>query len=399
MIQGFTYAGTAREAAREGRTLFVLSALGVGGSEKKVARILTALAAGGAATAMCALGRPYTLASELPPDMPKWTLDRQRRISARTVLRLRRVLIEVRPRTVVAVDLFALLYVSVALRLSALGHVQRVMLINTTDFVRRRDRIFMSLYAPLLRGCDLLVFGSCRQRDTWLRRYGLESVRNIVIHNGVDATHFGRHALYSPALARQQMGIAADRIVIGTVGRIAPEKNQSALVRALARLRAEGLDAHLLIVGDGPMRDALVMEARTLDVLPFVTLAGEVSDIRSHLLAMNVFALPSTSVETFSNAALEAMAMSLPVVLSDIGGAREMVQDGCEGLIVAVGDDDALHGALRTLCQAPDRLQAMGCAARKRVEKDFVFDRMVASYRAIITRPTGANRGDMQPCK
>jgi len=396
--KGFAYPASRVDVGNAQGALFVLSALGMGGSERKVARILTALAARGTRGAICALGPPYTLTDSLPPRTRCWTLDRRSRVSLRTLLRLRRVLLEERPRTVIAVDLYALLYLSMALRLPGVAAAQRVALINTTDFVRRRDRLFMAGYAPLLRGCDLLVFGSFRQREAWMHRYRLEGVGNLVIHNGVDAAHFCRSALPSADLARPA-GIPANRIVIGTVGRIAPEKNQSALVRALARLRGEGIEAHLLIVGDGPQREDLLAQARALNVLPHVQLVGEVSDIRPLLAAMNLFALPSTSVETFSNAALEAMAMSLPVVLSDIGGAREMVRQGCEGFVVPVGDDDALFHALRTLCTDAPLLASMGHAARERVEADFVFDRMVATYRAIVTGPAAAGRGDLLPCK
>ena len=395
--QGSAHAAT-DEASHDCDALFVLSAFGVGGSEKKVARVLTALLSRGASPAICALGPPYTLSSALPQSARAWRLDRDSRISLRTLGRLRDVLLKLRPRTVFAVDLFALLYVAIALRMAGLRDTRRVVLINTTDFVRRRDRLFMNGYAYLLRHSDLLVFGSFRQRDAWQRRYRLAGVPNVVIHNGVDAAHFTRSPSLSAQAAREQAGIAATRFVIGTVGRIAPEKNYAALVRALARLRGEGLDVHLLIVGDGPLREAIQTEARVLGMSGFVTLAGEVSDIRPLLTAMSVFALPS-AVETFSNAALEAMAMSLPVVLTDTGGAREMVSDGCEGFVVPVGDEQSLHGALRALCVDSASLHAMGRAARARVEKEFAFERMVAAYRAIISRPGNADGCDIVTCK
>lgn len=396
MIQGFTYPAS-RGAAKARGALFVLSALGVGGSERKVARVVTALTDRGAEASICVLGPPYTLAPAFPAHCRLRKLDRRGRISPKTLMRLRGELLECRPHTIIAVDLFALLYASIALRLARLDDVQRVVLINTTDFVRRRDRLFMHGYASLLRHSDLLVFGSFRQREAWLRRYQLQGVASRVLHNGVDAAHFSRDAQTPAEAARRQAGIPAGRIVIGTVGRIAPEKNQAALVHAIARLRADGVDAHLLIVGDGPLRQQILEEAAALDVRGCVTLAGEVQDIRPLLAAMSLFALPSTSVETFSNAALEAMAMSLPVVLSDIGGAREMVTDGSEGLIVPVADQKALCAALRTLCTNPQRLHSMGRAARARIEREFAFDRMVAAYHAIIAGQPEDNRGDMRP--
>nr|PZN61588.1 MAG: hypothetical protein DIU62_13235 [Pseudomonadota bacterium] len=381
-----------------GDALFVLSALRMGGSERKVARVATALAAGGTCVGLCALGAPYTLREALA-HLPLWTLDRRHRVSPRVARALRRILVQQRPGTVFAVDLFALFYLRWALHGSGLAHPRVVALVNTTTFVRRRDRLFMLGYAPLLRGADLLVFGSSRQREQWLRRYRLAATASCVIHNGVDTARFAGAGAGSVMDARSRLSIPPRRFVIGSVGRLAPEKNQCALVRVLERLCAGGVDAHLLLAGDGPERDALLATAHGRGVAQRVTLAGEMLDVRDALAAMDVFALPSTSVETFSNAALEAMAMGRPVVLTDIGGAREMIEDGAEGFIVPAGDEPALGDALRKLASDPGLVLGMGAAARLRAAREFSFDAMVEAYRAIIgaraARGATSSKADM----
>ena len=95
------------------------------------------------------------------------------------------------------------------------------------------------------------------------------------------------------------------------------------------------VDAHLVIAGDGPLRDFLARRAVELEVADRVSFVGELDDVRPVLTALDVFVLPSTAVESFSNAALEAMAIGRPVILSDIGGAREMIDDGVEGYVVS----------------------------------------------------------------
>lgn len=370
--------------------LFVLSALGVGGSERKVSRVSSALAEGGVRVALCALGPPYTLKATLHDAVDFASLDRKRRVSPRVIRALRDLIVAKRPRTLIAVDLFALLHASAALKLAGATTTRLVALINTTTFVRRRDRLFMLGYAPLLRRVDLLVFGSSRQRAEWTQRYRLAGTPACVIHNGVDAQRFTRPSSQGAAAARQQLAVPAQRIVLGTVGRLAPEKNQMAMVRALARLCGEGLDVHLLLAGDGPQREAIAGEAAALGVADRLTLAGELDDVGGALAAMDIFVLPSTSVETFSNAALEAMSMQLPVVLTDIGGAREMVVEGREGFIVPTADQAALDQALRLLCTDRELSARMGAAARARVEGEFAFARMVDAYRAIIGAPLPA---------
>jgi glycosyltransferase involved in cell wall biosynthesis len=98
-----------------------------------------------------------------------------------------------------------------------------------------------------------------------------------------------------------------------------------------------------------------------------------------------VFVLPSTAVESFSNAALEAMAIGRPVILSDIGGAREMIDDGVEGYIVAPSELAARIPALIAALYADRRKrQQMGQAARSRAQNRFSVSSMAAAYRSLI---------------
>lgn len=379
MTRGITESAPSRDLD----AIFILSALGIGGSERKIARIATKMAGDGAKVAVCALGPPYTLASALPAGVKVYTLNRSRRVSPRVMRQLAKIITKTQPRTVFAVDLFALLYSRVALRMAASRHISVVALINTTTFVRWRDRAFMAIYTPLLRGTDLLIFGSLRQREEWRRRYRLGTTRSVVIHNGVDTSHFSGAGGVLREPCRQQLGIDTKAVVIGAVGRVAPEKNHLALLRALHVLVREGADVRMLIVGDGPLRAALRTEASRLGLSERLIMPGETKDVRPMLAAMDIYALPSTAVETFSNATLEAMAMSLPVVLSDIGGAREMVISDDHGLIVPPGDDAGLQDALGRLCRDPQLRAQMGRAARHRVESEFDFETMVKAYSAI----------------
>src|SRR5690606_34019708 len=198
------------------------------------------------------------------------------------------------PATVIAVDLFALLYAAMALRSSG-SSARRVALINTTTFVRRRDRLFMLGYAPLLRGSDLLVFASTRQREQWAGAYRLGVTPACVIHNGVDLARFAP-GIAARGATRDAFGFAPGEMVVGSVGRLAPEKNQVAIVRAAAQLRRSGAEVRVLLAGDGPMREEIVSAAGRLGIEERVTLAGEVTDVRPLLAAMDVFVLPSTSV-------------------------------------------------------------------------------------------------------
>ena len=133
------------------------------------------------------------------------------------------------------------------------------------------------------------------------------------------------------------------------------------------------------------MRSELQRRAEERGIRPHVTFAGAQRDVRPALSAMDVFVLPSTHIETFSNAALEAMAMCKPVVLSRIGGAVEMVREGMDGVTL---DTTSLATSLPSLLA---RLQAdrawregLGQAARIRVIQRFSLHTMVERYASLM---------------
>jgi glycosyltransferase involved in cell wall biosynthesis len=115
-----------------------------------------------------------------------------------------------------------------------------------------------------------------------------------------------------------------------------------------------------------------------------VILCGTLDDVRPALELMDVFVLPSVAVETFSNAALEAMAMEKPVVLSDLGGAREMIVDGSSGYICRRGDLESLTVQLSRLACDKNERHRLGQNARKRVAEEFSLSGMVGSFEALL---------------
>ena len=199
----------------------------------------------------------------------------------------------------------------------------------------------MLYYRPLFWSADCLVFVCEAQRRHWLRRL-VTGRSNRVIHNGVDPEHWRSPGTEARTRMRRVLGLADGDYAVGMCAVFRPEKNHLQLVEAIARLRARGLPARALLIGDGPMRPAIEARARDLGVAGDVLIAGFHQDVRPLLAAADVVALPSTSVETFSLAALEAMALGRPVVLSDIGGAAEMVRPEENGFLFPAHDTPAL---------------------------------------------------------
>src|SRR5581483_482331 len=140
-------------------------------------------------------------------------------------------------------------------------------------------------------------------------------------------------------------------------------KQQSLLIAATAALRAQGLDVGALFVGDGAERANILAEIARYGLQDFVHLAGATRDVRPWLAQMDAFVLPS-STETFSNAALEAMASGVPVVCSRVGGMEELIGHG-GGVSFAPGDVAELTNVLARILRDDSERRRMARSARR----------------------------------
>jgi sugar transferase (PEP-CTERM/EpsH1 system associated) len=230
--------------------------------------------------------------------------------------------------------------------------------------LRRLCRPVIQRYVPMSR--DL---------GRWLEQtVGVPCERIRQLYSGVDVHRF----CPEPGAAA-----ARDQVVIGTVGRLDPVKNQAALVGALRRIHdrdpARAGHLNLIIVGDGPQRVALEDCVRAAGLQGQVSLVGARQDVPALMRRMDVFALPSTN-EGISNTVLEAMASGLPVVATRVGGNPELVVDGVTGALVAPGDEAALAEALARYAGDPGLRRAHGAAARTRAVEEFSIEAMMKRY-------------------
>lgn len=221
-----------------------------------------------------------------------------------------------------------------------------------------------------------------RDLARWLiEDVGVPARKVRTICNGVDTERFvsgDRDA------ARQTLRIPAGSTVVGTVGRLDPVKDQAGLIQAFARTPRD-VSSLLVIAGDGPCRPQLHAVARAAGCQDRVRILGERGDIPMVLRALDVFVLPSLG-EGISNAILEAMATSLPVIASRVGGNGELVQDGVSGRLVEARRPDILSEAIAGYLIDPRRAAAHGAAGRSRVEREFSLGRMLADYDGLYQR-------------
>ncbi len=225
-----------------------------------------------------------------------------------------------------------------------------------------------------------------RSMDTWLSE--TIRVRRPVtqIYNGVDTV------AYAPApdrdALRARLGLPRGEFFAGVVGRLDPIKDHRTLFRAFARVREEFAGAALLVVGDGPERQALQAIAGPEAGVWFL---GNRPDVPEILRCLDVFVLPSLN-EGISNTLLEAMATALPIVATRVGGNPELVEDGAMGTLVPPGDPESLASAIAVYARNPALRLDHSSRARERATTTFPLEAMVSGYEAVYRRVAGMPR-------
>lgn len=226
-----------------------------------------------------------------------------------------------------------------------------------------------------------LLFAVSEYTARWVRTtVGSEGPPIRLLRNSVDLAAFHPSVDGSAIRARHGLG---DEPVIACVGRLVPRKGQDMLVKAMPAIRALHPTAHLLIVGDGPMRADLVKLARELPH-GAVIFTGRIptEELPAHHAAADVFAHPNRTrrlgleEEGFGLVFLEAAGCARPVVAGDSGGTPEAIVPGETGLLVDGGDLSAVVAAIDELLSDPGRARTMGKAGRVFVEEHFDPDRI-----------------------
>lgn len=315
-------------------------------------------------------------------------LDARRYFDPRALFRFARTIRAVGPAVIVAANEYALLYSTLALRLSA-TRAAIALTYHVTDALGAKERLKSIVSRPLFWMADCAVFVCEYQRHRWFRR-GVAARRNEVIYNGVDTEEFAESALpEARAIARRQLGFTESQYVVGITAALRPEKNHNQLVEAIARLRVQGIDAHALVIGDGPMRAGIEAHARRLGVAEQIKITGFEADVRPFVLACDTMVLCSVT-EALSLAAIEAMALGKPFVHSDVGGAAELIESGSNGFLFRVNDTDSFVERLALLAD-PSLRDRMGVRARATVERSFGVGPMVDRYEHLF-RELGSRR-------
>ena len=364
--------------------LVLVSSLNFGGAEKHAVSLVNSLDAFRYRLFLCHIKSAGTLLRELDARQAAgvFTLSAADGVDLAAVRRLADRLERDRIDVVICTNGFSVIY---ALAASAFASIKPKIIgvFHTTVVNGMQSRLRMALHKHAFRRCDLLVYVSQAQQRWWAAR-GLRARREAVIQNGIDVDHFtGRSITEDRAAVRATLGFEARDYVVGICAALRREKAHGDLLQAIARLRATDSSVKLMIIGDGAERAQIEASIQVLALQDAAVITGYRQDVRPFIEACDVMVLSSHAVETFSIAALEAMALGKPLVLTRIGGAEEQVIPGKNGYLYEPGDIDALTHHLRQLSDPQCRIEMGACGARF-VRERFTVDKMAQAFSEAI---------------
>jgi glycosyltransferase involved in cell wall biosynthesis len=252
-----------------------------------------------------------------------------------------------------------------------------------------RTRLFLLLERWLAAHTTALIAVSPQVRDDLVALGVAPAERFVVIRLGIELDERVAGEQNGRAESRRYLGIEPERFAVGWIGRMTAVKRTDDILVAFKRLREEGVDAVLCLVGDGPDRPHLEHRAHELGVIRDTLFLGYQEEVAPFYAAFDALVLPSSNEGT-PVSAIEALAAGRPVVATRVGGVPDVVQEGEDGFLVEPGATGDLADRLAELARDPELRERMGRAGRERVLPRYAVERLVDDvdrlYRALLGR-------------
>lgn len=242
------------------------------------------------------------------------------------------------------------------------------------------------IYQWLMRSARAVVCVCETQADHWKKKYPFLNGMTRVIYNGVDCEYFDlKNEVNRGVSLRSELRIPPAASVVCNIAAFRPEKGHAILIESFQAMLRRKLDTYLILAGDGPLRAEIEKMVNRRGIGEKIKFLGSLSDIRPVLAASDVTVIASTAVESFPMVMLESMAMSRPVVATDIGGIREAVISGETGYVVPTHDPNLLADSILRILVDGDLHKTMGEKARRVVEEKFTRQMMISNTAELLS--------------
>jgi glycosyltransferase involved in cell wall biosynthesis len=238
-----------------------------------------------------------------------------------------------------------------------------------------KARVYVRSGQMVLSHFDRVVAVSGETR-TAILACGVPIDKVVVIHNAIVTANY-RPEDQEPGYLRQRFDLPEGARIVGSIGRLSPEKGQRDLLSAAAHVVRARRDVWFVLVGDGPDRQELERQAEREGIADRVRFTGHLTDVRPVFRDLDIMALTSHT-EGFPNVVLEALCMQKPVVATDVGGVREIIEDGVTGKLLPPKSPEQIRAGLLAMLDYPHWARELALAGERVVHERFTFERRVA---------------------
>jgi glycosyltransferase involved in cell wall biosynthesis len=362
---------------------FVIHGLPMGGAEKFLISLINHMEKNMGNTVLILLGGECTLLDQVSKNVEVIVLRKRYKFDVGMIISLGMLYKKMKPSKVFCVNPYSF-FIS---KLAAIGNrnISFYLSPHTTVAFSFKNDVLSRLFLSGFDKNDTVIF-LCKYQMSYMRkRYLTDKGQSLIIYNGIDTNYYNPKKVSKQLIdaSRKLLGLNKENIVILSVARISKEKGHDHAIEALQILHdTYSIKAHLVFVGDGESelveKLKQMIEQKNMD--NYVHFAGNQNDVRPYYMSCNLFTLASTS-ETFSLSALEALSFGKPCVLTEVGGAREMIESNKNGLLARSSDPNSLARAWNHILSRPGFTSTK---IREEVEKKFDVKNMLNAYSNIL---------------
>jgi glycosyltransferase involved in cell wall biosynthesis len=230
-----------------------------------------------------------------------------------------------------------------------------------------RTKLYYHVDNYCLKRYDEVVVVSPKLYEHCSNKLGIDSQKISYIPNAIRPEEYPQ--THSREEARNELGIDTPRTVIGVVGRLSIEKGVDRAINMMARLP----QCELHLIGDGPERENLEKQAQKLGIADRVRFWGWQTSAQMYYQAMDLLLLPSHT-EGLPNVVLEAMIMTTPIAATDVGGVRDLLDDGRCGIILPTEQPASWANLIQNMLDCPNLMQQTALRAKQRILTHFTFE-------------------------
>ncbi|NJO16431.1 MAG: glycosyltransferase [Thioploca sp.] len=224
---------------------------------------------------------------------------------------------------------------------------------------------------------DRIIFNSRQVMPFAIKYEGVQEKQVVYIPNGVNIKL--DKSKYNRFKKREELGISNNTLVLGSIGRLRPQKGFYYLLESINLLSKEFSNLLLLIIGSGPLLKDLQIVVTEINLSDKVSFLGERTDIAELLFCMDIY-VQASLFEGMSNTVMEAMAMGIPVIATSVDGTIQLIEEGKTGWLVEPKNSTMLAEKISYVLKHPNQAKGVGIAAAKKMAQDFSIEKMGESY-------------------